>query len=78
MPSGGGGCATPDEALDRFWAPRGPGWTGGDGGWSVPLPDGRVLWLFGDSFLGRVALATRPGAYRLRFVRVPAGCLPAG
>jgi hypothetical protein len=54
VPSGGGGCATPDEALDRFWAPRGPGWTGGDGGWSVPLPDGRVLWLFGDSFLGRV------------------------
>lgn len=29
-------------------------WTGGDGTWSVPLPDGRTLWTFADSFLGRV------------------------
>ena len=32
----------------------GPGWTGGDGTLSVALPDGRTLWLFGDSFLGKV------------------------
>ncbi|MEV0255689.1 DUF4185 domain-containing protein [Streptomyces sp. NPDC050732] len=29
-------------------------WTGGDGTHSVRLPDGRVLWLFSDTFLGRV------------------------
>lgn len=29
-------------------------WTGGDGTWSVPLPDGRTLWTFADSFLGKV------------------------
>ncbi len=30
------------------------GWTGGDVGRSVLLPDGRVLWLFGDSWVGPV------------------------
>ncbi|MBP8824166.1 MAG: DUF5005 domain-containing protein [Flavobacteriales bacterium] len=30
------------------------GWTGGDQGYSISLPDGRVLWLFGDSFFGAV------------------------
>ncbi|MER7415746.1 fibronectin type III domain-containing protein [Micromonospora peucetia] len=29
-------------------------WTGGDGTASVVLPDGRVAWLFADSFLGTV------------------------
>ncbi|MVO87208.1 DUF4185 domain-containing protein [Streptomyces sp. p1417] len=29
-------------------------WTGGDGTHSVRLPGGRVLWLFSDTFLGRV------------------------
>lgn len=32
----------------------GDGWTGGDGAYSIPLPDGRILWTFGDSFLGTV------------------------
>lgn len=27
-------------------------WRGGDAAYSVPLADGRVLWLFGDSFVG--------------------------
>ncbi len=27
-------------------------WRGGDAAYSVALPDGRVLWLFGDSFVG--------------------------
>ncbi|MFD6415250.1 DUF4185 domain-containing protein [Streptomyces sp. NPDC060194] len=31
-------------------------WTGGDGTHSVRLPDGRVLWLFSDTFLGPVGL----------------------
>jgi hypothetical protein len=30
------------------------GYTGGDGTISVPLPDGRVVWLFGDTFYGKV------------------------
>ncbi|MEV7993019.1 DUF4185 domain-containing protein [Streptomyces sp. NPDC086077] len=29
-------------------------WTGGDGTHSLRLPDGRVLWLFSDTFLGPV------------------------
>ncbi|MBN1132266.1 MAG: DUF5005 domain-containing protein [Bacteroidales bacterium] len=30
------------------------GYTGGDGTYSVPLPDGRTIWLFGDTFIGGV------------------------
>lgn len=33
---------------------NGDGWTGGDGAYSIQLPDGRILWTFGDSFLGTV------------------------
>jgi hypothetical protein len=55
VPNGGGGCAIRDGELDRRWTARGPGLTGGDAGYSVPLPDGRTLWLFGDSFFGSVA-----------------------
>ncbi|MEV0269746.1 phospholipase A2 [Hamadaea sp. NPDC050747] len=29
-------------------------WTGGDSTVSVPLPDGRLVWLFSDTFLGTV------------------------
>ncbi|MGW1891330.1 hypothetical protein ACWCP6_13900 [Streptomyces sp. NPDC002004] len=47
---------------------RGDDWTGGDGTHSVRLPDGRVLWLFSDSFLGQVHAppdpAGRPYAWR--------------
>jgi hypothetical protein len=32
----------------------GGGWTGGDSTYSVPLPGGRLLWLFSDTFLGTV------------------------
>ena len=31
------------------------GWNGGDAALSVPLPSGRNLWLFGDSFVTRVS-----------------------
>ncbi len=38
------------------------GWTGGDATYSVPLPDGRTLWIFGDSFIGPVnPNRSRPG-----------------
>lgn len=37
------------------------GWTGGDSTYSVELPDGRILWLFSDTFLGPLnSDGTRP------------------
>jgi hypothetical protein len=53
-------CQTPPrftvEPLPRFDAAfqRAAGWTGGDGAYTVALGHDRVLWLFGDSFVGRV------------------------
>ncbi|KPI11457.1 protein of unknown function DUF4185 [Actinobacteria bacterium OK074] len=35
-------------------------WTGGDGTHSVRLPDGRVLWLFSDTYLGQVYAPPNP------------------
>ena len=55
VPQGGGGCALPDQAYDDFFQRSGPGWTGGDGTYSVSLPDGRTAWSFGDSFLGTIS-----------------------
>ncbi|MEU6219433.1 hypothetical protein ABZ845_18225 [Streptomyces sp. NPDC047022] len=49
-----------DSGLDSEFARYGDDpartddWTGGDGTHSVRLPDGRVLWLFSDTYLGRV------------------------
>jgi len=64
---GGGSCA---ERTVKSWssnsaltgefarygddATRTDDWTGGDGTHSVRLPDGRVLWLFSDTYLGQV------------------------
>ncbi len=45
---------TADAAMDRLFTRTG-GWTGGDVAGSVDLRDGRVLWLFGDTWIGRVA-----------------------
>ncbi|WP_055493826.1 DUF4185 domain-containing protein [Streptomyces sp. TP-A0356] len=51
---------TPDTALNAEFtrygddATRTDDWTGGDGTHSVRLPDGRVLWLFSDTYLGQV------------------------
>ena len=39
-----------DAALTEFFR-RTNGWVAGDGAMSIPLSDGRVLWLFGDSFV---------------------------
>src|SRR5882724_5601734 len=39
-----------DREFTEFFR-RTSGWTSGDGGLSVPLSDGRVLWLFGDSHI---------------------------
>jgi hypothetical protein len=44
------------EPLPRYDAAfeRASGWTGGDGANSIALDDGRILWMFGDSLIGRV------------------------
>jgi hypothetical protein len=49
----------PDVTADRgtwelFGRPPTPGgWVAGDGSYPVPLPDGRIAWLFGDSTVHR-------------------------
>ncbi len=53
---------TPATIFSNLFNTFGGGWTGGDGAYSIPLPDGRVLWTFGDSFLGTVQPDfSRPG-----------------
>ncbi len=47
-------AVVPDAAFNRLFAARGNGWTGADGTLSIRIPDGRTLWLFGDTFLGRI------------------------
>ena len=44
------------EPLPRYDAvfERISGWTGGDGAYSIALNDGRILWMFGDTLVGRV------------------------
>ena len=46
--------AGPDPFFNQLFQRSGNGWTGGDGTLSIGLPDGRTLWLFGDTFLGHV------------------------
>lgn len=46
--------ATPALEMNALFDLRGPGWTGADSTYSVPLPDGRTVWLFSDTFLGVV------------------------
>jgi len=46
--------ATVDKKFTRLFAKDCCGVTGADGEYSVLLPDGRTVWVFGDSFLGTV------------------------
>lgn len=43
-----------DEFLTRLLRLDSKGWTAGDGSITVPLPDKRRIWLFGDSYLVNV------------------------
>jgi hypothetical protein len=49
-----------DSGMNAAWAAYGndnsklDDWTGGDGGASIPLPDGRIAWIFADAFIGMV------------------------
>lgn len=45
---------TPDTIFNARFFPKGDAFTGGDGTYSIRLPDGRSLWIFGDSFIGNV------------------------
>jgi hypothetical protein len=46
--------ATPDAEWDAAFS-RSEGWTGGDVAGTVDLGDGRTLWMFGDSWIGKVS-----------------------
>lgn len=46
--------ATIDTKFTKMFARNCCGVTGADGEYSVLLPDGRTIWIFGDSFLGTV------------------------
>lgn len=48
------GTATVDTKFNKLFARDCCGVTGADGDYSVLLPDGRTIWIFGDSFLGTV------------------------
>ncbi|MBZ5564201.1 MAG: DUF5005 domain-containing protein [Acidobacteriia bacterium] len=52
----------PDQQFNQLFTQNGPGWTGGDSTYSLPLPDGRVLWMFSDSYFGTVDSTTRTRA----------------
>ena len=45
---------------------RDPRWLGGDGAYSVPLEDGRILWLFGDTFVAKTAKNVRSESTMVR------------
>jgi hypothetical protein len=60
---------TTDTVFNASFFPKGDAFTGGDGTYSIPLPDGRSLWIFGDSFIGGVTtdlkrLKTEPAYIR--------------
>ena len=53
-PAGDIPTATIDKKFTKMFARDCCGVTGADGEYSVLLPDGRTVWIFGDSFLGTV------------------------
>jgi hypothetical protein len=54
-----GGCmAYKDKKYDKLFT-RSYGWNGGDGVFTVGLPNGDVFWTFNDSFYGTVAASNR-------------------
>src|SRR5205085_376555 len=61
------GQAHKDAAFTEFFR-RTSGWTAGDGALSIPLSDGRILWLFGDSHVDDfdVASGTIPCLFQTR------------
>ena len=62
------GQVVPDTTFDNLLRTENGGWVAGDATYSVFLPDGRTLWLFGDSFIGTVNpdSSLAPGAKMIR------------
>jgi hypothetical protein len=57
--------ATPWTEADALFRSD-PRWLGSDGAYSIDLGDGRVLWLFGDTFISTSFLRTRRLAKMIR------------
>ena len=57
-----------DSVWTEYFRRNSGGWTAGDATISVPLPDGRVIWLFGDSYTANVNLTnnTLPCLFQVR------------
>ena len=57
-----------DESYTQLFRRNTGGWTAGDGSISVALPNGRSLWLFGDSYLDdvRISDTTLPCLFQVR------------
>ena len=55
-----------------------PLWIGGDGAYSVDLGNGRILWLFGDSFVALGSSRRRDDSYMVRnSIAIQTGCDPS-
>ena len=58
-------CGTTPPLRGQSWPEadalfhRDPRWLGADGAYSVPLGDGRILWLFGDTFVANTPAHVR-------------------
>lgn len=61
--------AVPDEHFSVLFNRCGPGITGGDSTYSTAAGEGRVLWLFSDSFIGRVGSEGRRNNDSSRFIQ---------
>jgi hypothetical protein len=62
-----------DSSFTKKFLPKGEGFTGSDGTYSVELPNGKTVWIFGDTFIGNVTsdnrrLKTTPTYIRNSFV----------
>ncbi|MDN3493529.1 DUF5005 domain-containing protein [Winogradskyella bathintestinalis] len=44
----------PNKYFDSLFTRKSDGWTGGDATYSIALNDSTNLWIFGDTFLGKV------------------------
>lgn len=53
--------AAPLESMNSAFQQK-DGWIGGDGAQSVLLPHGKTLWLFSDTWVGKIAEGKRTGA----------------
>jgi hypothetical protein len=69
-PPSGPPQATPSQPFNAMFTAYGNNvdpavvrWTGGDSTYSIPLPDGRTVWIFSDTFLGFLVLDPATGTY---------------